>query len=580
MKRGFKIAAIVVGVLIILLVVAPFLIPVNQFRPTIEQKASAALGRRVEVGNLSLSLLSGSLGADNLSIADDPKFSNSAFLTAKSVKVGVEIMPLILSKTLNVTEVVIDSPQVMLIRSGGGDWNYSSLGGSPTEKTPAKPAAASPSSSAPASSSPGEFAVQKLQLKNGKITVGSTGSQKRSVYDDVTVVASNVSPTSKFPVTISAKLPGGGDFKLDGNVGPINQANTQLTPLDAKLTVNSLNIASTGFVDPSLGLGGILDLNSTVSSQNGTASTKGSAKLSKALLVAGGSPSSVPVVVNFGTRYDLSKNSGVLEPSEVKIGNATSHLSGTYQIPEAGTIVNMKVQGQNLPAADLQNFLPALGINLPKGASLQAGTLSTDLNVVGPTNKLVTTGNIGLFGGKLAGFDLGSKLSTISSLAGIKTGGDLLIEKLTTNVRMAPDGLNADNFNAVVPSIGSMVGGGEVDSKNQLDFKMVATLTQSVLANAASPVSSATGMLGKVMGGAGGVGGCKQGMTVPFQIKGTTSDPKFIPDVGNLAAGMLKSQLGCAGGLTGAAGNTAIKTPQDAAGALGQLGGLFKKKKP
>src|SRR6185295_16405891 len=187
-------------------------------------------------------------------------------------------------------------------------------------KTPAKPAAASPSSSAPASSSPGEFAVQKLQLKNGKITVGSTGSQKRSVYDDVTVVASNVSPTSKFPVTISAKLPGGGDFKLDGDVGPINQANTQLTPLDAKLTVNSLNIASTGFVDPALGLGGILDLNSTVSSQNGTASAKGS----KALLVAGGSPSSVPVVINFGTRYDLSKNSGVLEPSEVKIGNATS----------------------------------------------------------------------------------------------------------------------------------------------------------------------------------------------------------------------------------------------------------------
>ena len=323
------------------------------------------------------------------------------------MNVGVEIMPLILSKTLNVTEVVIDSPQVMLIRSAGGDWNYSSLGGSSAEKAPAKAAAASPSSSAPASSSPGEFAVQKLQLKNGKITVGSTGSQKRSVYDDVTVVASNVSPTSKFPVTISAKLPGGGDFKLDGNVGPINQANTQLTPLDAKLTVNSLNIASSGFVDPSMGLGGMLDLNSTISSQNGTASTKGSAKLSKALLVAGGSPSSVPVVVNFGTRYDLSKNAGVLEPSEVKIGNATSHLSGTYQIPEAGTIVNMKVQGQNLPASDLQNFLPALGINLPKGASLQAGTLSTDLNVVGPTNKLVTTGNIGLFGGKLAGFDLG-----------------------------------------------------------------------------------------------------------------------------------------------------------------------------
>src|ERR1700739_3088462 len=74
MSRSLKIVAIVVGVLIVLVLVVPFLIPVNQFRPTIEQKASAALGRKVEVGNLSLSLFTGSLGAANLSIAGEAKF--------------------------------------------------------------------------------------------------------------------------------------------------------------------------------------------------------------------------------------------------------------------------------------------------------------------------------------------------------------------------------------------------------------------------------------------------------------------------------------------------------------------------
>src|SRR5271170_2028413 len=127
MSRSVRIIAIVVGVLIVLVLVVPFLIPVNQFRPTIEQKASAALGRKVEVGNLSLSLFSGALEADNLSISDDPKFSSAPFLTAKSVKVGVELMPLIFSKTLNVTDVTIDSPQVSLIRNPGGEWNYSSF---------------------------------------------------------------------------------------------------------------------------------------------------------------------------------------------------------------------------------------------------------------------------------------------------------------------------------------------------------------------------------------------------------------------------------------------------------------------
>jgi AsmA protein len=581
MGRILKIIGIVLAVLIVIVLVAPFLIPVNQFRPTIEAKASAALGRKVEVGNLSLSLIGGSLGADNLSIADDPKFSNSPFLTAKSISVGVEVMPLIFSKTLNVTDITIDSPQVVLIRDARGEWNYSSMGGS-AGKTEAKPAApaseappSAPSSSSSGATTAGEVSVQKLELKNGRITVGSVGSQKRSTYDNLNVTASNVSLTSKFPVTVSADLPGGGNFKLDGNVGPINQSNTQLTPLDAKLTVNSLNLASTGFLDPSAGLGGVLDVNATVTSQNGEAATKGSAKLSKALLIAGGSPAGVPLTVDFSTKYDLVKNSGVLEPSVLKIGTAAAHLSGTYQIPAEGTIVNMKVNGENMPAKDLEQFLPALGINLPKGASLQAGTLSTNLDLVGPTNKLVTTGNVGLFDAKLAGFDLGSKLNSISALTGVKTGGDLAIQKLTTNLRMAPDGLKADNFNAVVPSVGSMIGGGTIDSKNELDFKMAATLTD-VIGDAASPVSSVGGLLGKAMGGGGG---CKKGTTVPFQIKGTTSDPKFVPDVGGLAEGMLKSQLGCVGGLASGATGGAAKGADNPLGQLGgQLGGLLKKK--
>jgi len=304
MSRTVRIVAIVIGVLIVLVLIVPFLIPVNQFRPTIEQKASAALGRKVEVGNLSLSLLSGGIGADNLSIADDPKFSTSPFLTAKSVKVGVELMPLIFSKTLNVTDVSIDSPQVSLIRDARGQRNYSSLGASAAKSQAQTEPAAKPSApaSSSSSSSPGEFSVQKLELKNGRITVGSTASQKRSVYDNVSVVASNVSLTSKFPVTVTADLPGGGNFKVDGTAGPIDETNTVLTPLSAKLTVNSLNLASTGFLDPSVGLGGILDLNATLDSQNGVAETKGSAKLSKALLIAGGSPSSEPVTIDFSTQ--------------------------------------------------------------------------------------------------------------------------------------------------------------------------------------------------------------------------------------------------------------------------------------
>jgi AsmA protein len=564
MKKTLKIVLIVAGVLIVLVLIVPFLIPVNQFRPTIEEKASAALGRKVELGNLSLSLISGSLSADNISIGDDPKFSPSPFLTAKSLNVGVEIMPLILSKTLNVTDVRIASPQVTLLRNAAGVWNYSSLGGAAVK-------------SKSSSNATKDVSVKKFELKNGSIIVGSTSSQKRSTYDHVNVAASDVSLTTKFPVTVTADLPNGGKFKLDGTAGPVDEADTALTLLNAKLNVTGLDLASTGFLDSSAGLGGIADLDANLSSKGGEAQTKGDVKLSKALFIAGGSPAGVPVAVNFNTKYNLRKNAGVLEPSTINIGSAVAHLSGTFQSPGDETVVNAKVEGENMPARDLEAFLPALGIHLPKGASLAAGTLNTNLNISGPTNKLITTGTVGLYKAKLAGFDLGSRMSTISALTGLKTGQDLDIEKITTNLHMAPTGLEAENFLAAIPALGTLVGAGTVDSRNNLDFKMAATLASSATYSSSSgvPASGIGGILGTI---GGGKGGCK-GATIPFQIHGTTAEPKFVPDIGGTAASLLESQLGCAGGAVPGATKAQVQG-QNPADAINALGGLFKKKKP
>jgi AsmA protein len=561
------------------LFIVPFLIPVNKFRPTIEQKASASLGRKVELGNLSLSILSGSLGIDNLSIADDPKFNNGPFLTAKSVKVGVELMPLIFSQQVNVTGIEIVNPQVTLLKNPSGKWNFSSIGGN-----------SAPSSTSGGSNKTAEsLTIKTLELTDGQITLGTTTSQKRSVYTPVNLTAHDVATNNSFPVDFSMGLPGGGTMKIDGKVGPVDQKDAALTPQDVKLNISNLNLASTGFLDPSLGLGGIVDMDATLVSQGGVMATKGTMKLSKAVLVAGGQASGVPLTLDFDTKYDIEKGTGVINPSVAKVGNAKSNLSGTYKSEGDEFAVDLKVEGQNLPATDLEAFLPALGINLPSGSKLTAGTLSANLHVTGPTNKLVTDGTIGLFNGKLAGFNLGSKMSAIGSLAGIKTGNDLDIEKFTSNVHMAPTGLKADNMDLVVPSLGTVVGGGTLDSKNNMNFNLVATVNSSMVTAAAGAAGgAATGALNGALGGVlgGGAANCKSGgIKVPLQVHGTTANPQFTPDVGGATASLLKSQLSCVGGGAGGAttglqglagGNPA------AAGALDQLGGLLggKMKKP
>ena len=63
--------------------------------------------------------------------------------TAKSLKIGVELMPLIFSKQLNVTGVTLDAPQITLLKTANRKWNFSTIGGPlrsrQSERSPANP---------------------------------------------------------------------------------------------------------------------------------------------------------------------------------------------------------------------------------------------------------------------------------------------------------------------------------------------------------------------------------------------------------------------------------------------------------
>jgi AsmA protein len=566
MSRTVRKVLLAAGILLVLLLVLPFLIPVNNFRPVIMSQASAALGRKVQIGDLSLSILRRSLSAENLSIADDPRFSSSPFLTARSLRVGVELMPLIFSRSLSINRITIVDPQVTLLRARTGIWNYSSLGTALTEAE-SHPVAFGSSDSSPMSAS---VIVNKLELENGRIVIGSVVSQKRSVYDKVDIAATDFSLNSRFPLALSAGLPGGGSLELDGHVGPMDRTNAALTPVDAKLRVSSLNLASMGFLDPSLGLGGLLDMDCTVASRNGRTSTRGRLEITRALFVSGGAPAGVPIALDFSSRYDQRRDSGAINPSGVKIGNASARLSGTYASRGESTVVDLSLSGTGMPAKDVEGFLPAIGVHLPKDAELTAGTVDADFGIRGPINRLVTDGTLTLLNGKLAGFNLGARMSAISVLAGINTGSDLTIEKLTARLHIAPDGIRADNFDALMPALGTLIGAGTVDAQNHLDFKMVAKLRSPVAGGAGATTIAGTlsGLLSQVTGG-----GSRGVANIPFLIQGTTSDPVFLPDVNGLAREFLRSQAGSGGSAT-------TGTQQSGENPLGALGDLFKKKKP
>ncbi|HEX3818788.1 MAG TPA: AsmA family protein [Candidatus Sulfotelmatobacter sp.] len=547
MKRILKIVGIVVVVLIVILIAIPFFIDANAFRPRLESELTDALGREVKVGNLSLSLFQGAVSADNISIADDPKFSKSPFVQAKALKVGVEIMPLIFSKALNVTELTLNQPEISLVKSENGeDWNFSSLGTKTApssqpaaQATPAQPAAPAPAQ--PASSSAASqpnLSVAKLNIDDGRVTVSRAGSnEKPRVYDKVNIEVKNFSFASSFPFQMTADTPAGGNLKLSGNAGPINAGNAALTPLDAKISVQKMNLAASGFIDPAAGIAGIADLDGTVTSDGHQAKVNGTLDVSKLQVVQKGSPAGQPVKVTFAVVHDLAKQTGQLTQGDVAMGKAVSHLTGTYDAHNPVTSVDLKLNGQGMPVDDLEAMLPAVGVVLPPKASLKGGTLNLAMASAGPVDKLVTTGTVKLENTQLANFNLGSKLSSISALSGKNTGNDTVIQNFSSDVRNSPQGTQANNLNLTVPSIGVLTGGGTVSPSNELSFKMKADVG---------------------------------GMGVPFGITGTTSDPKFTPDVKGLATGLLQGVLGGQGQAQGKNGQK--QNPAD------NVMGLFKKK--
>jgi AsmA protein len=562
-------------VLFLIVLALPLFINANQFKPTLQTQLGSALGRPVGVGDISLSILSGGVTVSDVSIGDDPAFSKSPFLTAKSVSVGVELLPLIFSKKLEVRSLTVKDPDVNLIHAANGTWNYSSLGGNAsTAKSAEKSPASNPASSQSSAGGAGTLSVGIISIENGKIIVSAAGtSAKPSSYQNVNLEASDLSYASQFPFKLTASGPGNAALKVEGKAGPIDSADASLTPLEATVEVEHLDLGTTGFLDASSGIAGVVDFKGELGSDGKEMNAKGTVKTNKLKLSAAGAPSSVPVNIDYATTYALKSQSGNLNQGDIHIGSALARLNGAFNAAAEPTKLDMRLNGQAMPVGDLEGFLPAVGVVVPAGSKLQGGALTVNLTVSGPVDKLVISGPINLSNAKLAGFSLKSKLGALGSIPGLGGGGgggdgsDTEIQTLSANVRNDPSGTKIDNLNLVMPSLGTVTGSGTVGAAGQLNFKLVANLAGAggaLTSVAGAAGGGVTGALSSLTGGGGGSHGSSNG--IPFTVQGTTSHPVVLPDAGGMAKNALTNSV---------AGSPTSKTNA----ATGLVGGLLGKTK-
>ncbi|HKF23700.1 MAG TPA: AsmA family protein [Candidatus Angelobacter sp.] len=515
MRRLLLIGGIILGVLVLAAVALPFFISVDHFRPELEQKLSAALNRQVRIGKLDASILSGGATASDISIADDPAFNKGPFLQASAVKVGVRLRPLIFSRRLEVTSLSVERPEIVLLRNAAGKWNYSTLGSGGS----APKSSSSPSSAAAV----GDLSVETFEIVDGKVRVGQSGrsARRESIYQNVNLVAHNISASSAIPFTVKALTPGGGALRLEGQAGPLDRQDSARTPFEAQISLQHADLGTTGFLDPSSGLGGILDFGGKIGSDGRNLHSEGKASANNLKVVKGSSPAKMPVAVEYRSDLNLTDNRGTLNAA-VHARESTATASGTLDAHGDDTVAHLKLQGKNMAVNDVEGLLPAFGVVLPSGASLQGGVINMDLAAEGPLDRLVVTGPLNISGTRLSGYNLGAKLGPLASFAGIRSTPDTEIKTVSSGLRLAPEGLRADSIVLDVPEIGTFTGQGVVGNDNSLDFQMLLKISNSA---------------GTLLGNLGGFSKIAQTQGIPFQIRGKTTNPVFLPGLGSGAKG-------------------------------------------
>ena len=519
-KRPIVIAgAILVAVVTAAALAVLLLVNIDRFRPQLARAMSAALGREVAMRRISLSLLSAGAVVEDLSIGDDPAFSREPFVTAREVRVGIALVPLITSKHLRIESLRLLEPRVTLRRSAAGSWNFATLGGSSSA-----PASASRSSSS-SSSSGLTLSIDRLRIAGGQIVVESTAPRpSRSVYDGLEVDVRDVSSASRFPFSIALSTPGGGTLKAAGHIGPMGPAGIGSTAFEAALdgagVAPRVAKGAPAVHDSGAGLGGTLDVHLRAASNGARINASGTLRGQRLQLVPGASSAQAPVEVAFASDYDLATHEGIVKQGDLRTGSAVAHVRGRFNTHGFTPILQLALAGKAMPATDLQALLPAIGAALPRGSRFRSGTLDADLTARGRLDHLAIAGPLALSDATLTGFDLGERMRAIASLAGYRGGAETTIQTLSVMLRIAPEGMIADGLTCIVPALGHLNGSGTVAPNGALNFRMLASLNRT------------GGMMGQVtkMTSFG-----RPDAGIPFRITGTTTAPVFVPDAGRVA---------------------------------------------
>jgi AsmA protein len=419
--------AIVIGIVVVVIVVAVGILVAtfnpNDYRGTVQTKLEQQLDRKVTLGNMDLGLIPLRFRVYNLSVADDPKFSDRAFVQTQELSVSVKLLPL-LSKSVQIDSLSLDRPRVELIKNAQGVWNFATMG----QKAPGTAPAAAPASSQP-------FSLGELSINDGQVAITDLQNSKpRTVYDHINVKLTDFAPDSPFNLDASVQLPGSGnqEVSLQGKGGPLSHANPASTPFKGTFELKGVQIAGLQkfLQTPALvNTDGVLSGHTDISSASGKLSASGQMNVDNPKLH--GIDVGYPINADYDVSDDLTNDLLTLNRGNIKLGSTPISVTGTVSSNTPTAQLNLELKANAVSIAEIARLSAAAGVAFAPGTTVN-GQISADIKAQGASDKPALNGTLAGSNIQISGKEI-AKPVQISAV----------------NIALSPTEIHSDNFNVV-----------------------------------------------------------------------------------------------------------------------------------
>jgi AsmA protein len=243
-KKVIKWFMIAVGfftvVVIALLLLLPVFMDVQKYKPYIERRVSEAVGRPFTMGEkfkVSLFPWAG-LSLSDLHLANPPGFDEKDFVSLKSFKIRIKLLPLLFSKfkDIQINHIVLNEPRIALIKQKNGKttWEWKEKESAQPKKNEIKPLKGIPGKEFSLKS----LAVGDLSINNGLILWVDHSNKEKKEISDLNLKLAEVSLDRPVNLKFSARMDGH-PVSVNGSIGPLGEKPGR-EPVPFDISVNAL----------------------------------------------------------------------------------------------------------------------------------------------------------------------------------------------------------------------------------------------------------------------------------------------------------------------------------------------------